>query len=78
MLLRLANPSLDVAPLAAAAAQRRVPLTIVDIASPEIRDLYEASLVVVRPDGHTAWRANVPPADPARIIDTIRGAALAA
>lgn len=36
--------------------------------------LYEQDLVLVRPDGHVAWRADEPPADPLGIIDTVRGA----
>ena len=78
VLLRLGDRSIDVAPLAAAAAERRVPFAVIDIASPEIRALYGAPLVLVRPDGHTAWRANAAPAEPDFVIDTIRGAATAA
>lgn len=58
----------------AAALARGVPLTVFDIAEAPIRDLYEAALVLVRPDGHVAWRSNDVPADPMQIIDTVRGA----
>jgi len=31
--------------------------------------------VLVRPDGHVAWRGDAAPADPVALIDRIRGAA---
>jgi 2-polyprenyl-6-methoxyphenol hydroxylase-like FAD-dependent oxidoreductase len=64
----------DVSGLVAAAAARGVPMTVFDIAEAPIRELYEAGLVLVRPDGHVAWRSNDVPADPMHIIDTVRGA----
>jgi hypothetical protein len=30
--------------------------------------------VLVRPDGHVAWRADEPPADARAVIDIVRGA----
>jgi hypothetical protein len=30
--------------------------------------------VLVRPDGHVAWRADAPPADPRALADRVRGA----
>jgi len=36
--------------------------------------LYERALVLVRPDGHVAWRGNRQPADSMTLIDVIRGA----
>ncbi|MGW6390305.1 aromatic-ring hydroxylase C-terminal domain-containing protein [Streptomyces sp. NPDC055103] len=30
--------------------------------------------VLVRPDGHVAWRGTAPPSDPLRIADLVRGA----
>ena len=40
----------------------------------EIRKLYQRRLVLVRPDGHVAWRADEPPADARALIDVVRGA----
>jgi hypothetical protein len=61
------------------AAQRRgVPFRIVDVDSEEARTLYERRLVLVRPDGQVAWRADAVPDDPLHIIDIVRGAEPAA
>jgi 2-polyprenyl-6-methoxyphenol hydroxylase-like FAD-dependent oxidoreductase len=57
-----------------AATDVRMPLTIVDIANDAIAALYEARLVLVRPDGHVAWRGNRVPEDAPAIIDCVRGA----
>jgi hypothetical protein len=52
-----------------------VPLTVVTLADPKIIALYERKLVLVRPDGHVAWRADAEPADADALIDVIRGQA---
>jgi hypothetical protein len=57
-----------------AAEARGVPLRIVDIVDPSIAALYERKLVLVRPDGHVAWRADACPVDAAALIDQVRGA----
>jgi hypothetical protein len=44
------------------------------VANPAIAELYERKLVLVRPDGHVAWRSDAPPADPLALADTVRGA----
>ena len=55
-LLRL-SPAADAGPLAATADALGVPLTVVDLADrPPLRTLYDADLVLVRPDQHVAWR----------------------
>jgi 2-polyprenyl-6-methoxyphenol hydroxylase-like FAD-dependent oxidoreductase len=59
--------------LAAAAEQRRIPLAVVDIDDRKAAELYERPLVLVRPDGHVAWRGDGDPADAASVIDTVRG-----
>jgi hypothetical protein len=40
--------------------------------------VYERRLVLVRPDGHVAWRADAEPADAHAIIDRARGVLLSA
>jgi 2-polyprenyl-6-methoxyphenol hydroxylase-like FAD-dependent oxidoreductase len=72
-LLRFAN--LDVDSLAAAAAERGMPLKIVDIREDRARTLYERDLVLIRPDHHVAWRGNTVPDRPGAILDRVRGAA---
>ena len=74
-LLRLGAAAPDTRALETAAAARHMPLAIVAIDRPDARALYERSLVLVRPDGHVAWRADALPADPGAILDRVRGAA---
>jgi 2-polyprenyl-6-methoxyphenol hydroxylase-like FAD-dependent oxidoreductase len=63
-------------PLAAAfqraAEQLGVPMTLVDLGSGGRRDLYEAGLVLVRPDQHVAWRGDGA-ADPSSVIQMAIG-----
>ena len=75
VLLRLGGTSLDTTPLAAAADRCGAPLTVTTIDKPEIAKLYEYPLVLVRPDGHVAWRGNAVPDAPKALIDRVRGAA---
>ena len=75
VLLRLGPSPPDPAPLVAAAATKGMPMEAVDIARPDIAALYGRALVLVRPDGHVAWRGDELPADPAAAIDHVRGAA---
>lgn len=72
VLLRF-NARRAVGALIEAAAGRRVPLTVIDVPDRHIKKLYEADLVLVRPDGHVAWRADVLPAQPEVLIDKVRG-----
>lgn len=57
-----------------AARRRGVPLLVHRITTEAAASVYERRLVLVRPDGHVAWRADVEPADPLDVIDTVRGA----
>ena len=65
----------NVAPLIRAAGEKRVPLRVVDIDDSATGACYERALVLVRPDGHTAWRGDALPANPDALIDIVRGAA---
>jgi 2-polyprenyl-6-methoxyphenol hydroxylase-like FAD-dependent oxidoreductase len=57
-----------------AAARRGVPLQVHRIDHPSAAALYGRALVLVRPDGHVAWRAEAEPADSVQLIDIVRGA----
>jgi hypothetical protein len=73
VLLRLgANPPSG-ASIEQAARQRGVPLTSIAIEDAKALAAYERRLVLVRPDGHVAWRADQEPADAGALIDVIRG-----
>ena len=73
MLLRLGNDPPDASALIGAAQAANLPLQVIDIADPAIAALYENKLILVRPDGHVAWRADSPPSDPSHLIATVRG-----
>ncbi len=59
--------------LVCAARDVGLPLTVVDIPHREIAALYQSALVLVRPDGHVAWRADAAPEDARSIVDRVRG-----
>ena len=63
----------DGASLRAAAAARGIPYDEAFIDDAETAALYERKLVLVRPDGHVAWRGDAIPADPAAIIGRAAG-----
>ena len=65
----------EAAPLLEAARKRGLPLTFTAIAEPHIAALYERKFVLVRPDGHVAWRGDRIPEDALCVIDVVRGAA---
>lgn len=60
--------------LVEAAESKRVPIKVVRIESREAARLYERQMVLVRPDGHVAWRGDTMLPDPGQIIDQVRGA----
>jgi 2-polyprenyl-6-methoxyphenol hydroxylase-like FAD-dependent oxidoreductase len=74
VLLRFADAPSAVG-IEAAARRRGVPLTIETVQEPEAARIYEYPLVLVRPDGHVAWRSHSPPQDPVGLVDRLRGAA---
>jgi hypothetical protein len=74
VLLRLGRDAPDAASMRLAASQAGVPLAVIDLDVPDVSELYQRRLVLVRPDGHVAWRADEPPADARAVIDTVRGA----
>jgi 2-polyprenyl-6-methoxyphenol hydroxylase-like FAD-dependent oxidoreductase len=71
-LLQFANISVD--EMLRAAEARGVPLSVHRIGNPRAIAIYERRLVLVRPDGHVAWRGDVLPEDCLALIDIVRGA----
>ncbi|MGD9920416.1 MAG: FAD-dependent monooxygenase [Pseudorhodoplanes sp.] len=63
-------------PLKRAAESRNVPLAVHRIRNPQAAALYRTAHVLVRPDGHVAWRGDTLPEDCAALIDIVRGAGL--
>ncbi len=57
------------------AAARRMPLESVTLDEPAAQALYGRRLVLVRPDGHVAWRGDEFTIDAGAILDRVRGAA---
>ncbi|MEU3609497.1 FAD-dependent monooxygenase [Streptomyces sp. NPDC035033] len=55
-------------------AERRVPLRVERVRAQEAVRRYGHPFVLVRPDGHVAWRGHRPPADPGGLADLVRGA----
>jgi 2-polyprenyl-6-methoxyphenol hydroxylase-like FAD-dependent oxidoreductase len=74
VLARFGSGAPDGAKIAEAAGKRNVPFRAVTIDDAEAADIYEQPLVLVRPDGHVAWRGSRAPADPLSMIDRVRGA----
>ena len=63
----------EVTTLEKACQEKDVPLRAYTIDNRAIAELYEKAYVLVRPDGHVAWRGDELPSDPGAIIDRIRG-----
>lgn len=75
VLLRFAGDAAEEAEaLRTEAGRRAMPLELQDIRNREAAELYAARLVLVRPDGHVAWRGDeLPAAD--LLLNTVAGAA---
>jgi 2-polyprenyl-6-methoxyphenol hydroxylase-like FAD-dependent oxidoreductase len=74
VLLRFGDAAPSGEGLINAAKERNVPLKVVTINHAAAQAAYERRLVLVRPDGQSAWRSDLEPADPMTIIDKVRGA----
>ncbi|MEE8332957.1 MAG: FAD-dependent monooxygenase, partial [Alphaproteobacteria bacterium] len=74
VLLCLGSDAADGSALTNAATRCGMPLECVKLSEPAVKAAYGSALVLVRPDGHVAWRGDAPPANPEEIIDTVRGA----
>ena len=75
VLLRLGIDGPDGRGLVAAASAAGVPLSVVAIDDRQVHDAFQGyPLVLVRPDGHVAWRGHQDPSEPERVIAVVRGA----
>lgn len=72
VLLRF-DAALDVAPFEQAGRRLGIPLQVVTIDEREVRDAYERDLVLVRPDGHVAWRGSTAPPDTTEVVQLTSG-----
>ena len=72
VLMRIGARAPDVQPLVEVARQRRMPVEVVSIDEPAVAAAYERRLVLVRPDGHVAWRGDEL-VDPYAIVSTVCG-----
>jgi hypothetical protein len=70
-LLRLSEVKVD--GLAAAFQALRVPFRILDLRDARARELYEADLLLLRPDLHVAWRSNAAPDDALHLARMVTG-----
>ena len=73
----LATQAVDkaaMAPLVAEARRVGMPLKVVVLNEPALAALYEAALLLIRPDQHVAWRGSALPDDVAWLVDLVRGA----
>ncbi|HTN72503.1 MAG TPA: FAD-dependent monooxygenase [Methylomirabilota bacterium] len=73
-LLILASKGADTSAFTTAARKVGLPLDVIALDEPQVREVYERPLVLVRPDGHVAWRGDTVPSDVAEIINRVRGA----
>ncbi|MFS8096723.1 FAD-dependent monooxygenase [Lentzea alba] len=55
--------------------ERGIPFSSVTLDDPEIAEAYERPFVLVRPDGHVAWRGHELPESAGEIADQVRGGA---
>ena len=72
-LLRI-DSRVDVSSLLQAAADRGVPVTLLDLEGETLPPEYRHKLLLCRTDQHVAWRGNEQPMQPLSLIDQLRGA----
>ncbi|HSK30694.1 MAG TPA: FAD-dependent monooxygenase [Candidatus Limnocylindria bacterium] len=74
-LLNLSSTITNTNMIASAAKDTGVPLEAIKIDEPKVRETYERVYVLVRPDGHVAWRGDALPSEAGAraIIERVRG-----
>lgn len=73
VMMRLGDDAPDSGAFVAAAAALGVPVTVFESSQPDLVHVYEKPLVLVRPDGHVAWRGDRFPSGLADLVATVRG-----
>jgi 2-polyprenyl-6-methoxyphenol hydroxylase-like FAD-dependent oxidoreductase len=73
--LDLSGTTRDTTRITQASNNVGLPLEVVTLDDPTVRKVYERSFVLVRPDGHVAWRGNALPPHADEVIEKVRGAA---
>ncbi len=74
VLLNLSSRAADTNGFTQAANRIGVPLQTIRMDEQDVREVYERNFVLVRPDGHVAWRDDAMPENAGAIIDKVRGA----
>jgi hypothetical protein len=72
-LLKVGPEMHDTTAVERCAQARQVPLQVLELPEPTLRDVYERDLLLVRPDLHVAWRGNEVPANADLIWDLVTG-----
>src|SRR5262249_48093770 len=73
VLLRLGRDAPDTAAFEREVKRRSAPLEALSLDEPAVSAVYERKLVLVRPDGHVAWRGDAVPADAAAVVAKVTG-----
>ncbi len=60
-------------PILEAAHQAQLPLALLNLAGEGLRELYQANLVLIRPDQIVCWRGDLPPVNPADMLAQVSG-----
>ncbi|MDQ6882373.1 MAG: monooxygenase, partial [Pseudomonadota bacterium] len=64
----------DVTALVAAAQEKKMPLTLMEVKATSIPLAYRHRLLLCRSDQHVAWRGDAISADAAALVELLRGA----
>ena len=72
-LLRLGGDPPAADRIVRAATSAGVPLRVETLTESRVHEAYQRRLVLVRPDGHVAWRADREPTDAGALTDAVRG-----
>jgi 2-polyprenyl-6-methoxyphenol hydroxylase-like FAD-dependent oxidoreductase len=73
VLLTFSADGSDSEPLIAVAKKMGVPVEPIHLTHPDVVQLYEKRFVLVRPDGHVAWRGDNIPEDAVGLLTTVTG-----